>query len=303
MQNLILTGGSGLLALNWAFNKKDDCRLTLLLNKRKISINGVNFLFINLESKKTIYDFLSNQKNCVVIHCAANTSVEECENNPKLADKTNAQISIRLAKICFKLKIRFVHISSDHIFSGLNSFSSEESKINPQNVYAVSKSKAEAGILKENPDALIIRTNFFCWGTPYRSSFSDFLVNSLRKKENIFLYTNIFYTPIYSKYLIELVHELISRKISGIFNVVGNERVSKYSFGKMAFKSFGGDLNLITQAKYDFKKNLIKRPLDMSLSNHKLKTYLNLKIVDLETQIEQLKLDEIKFKSFINLSG
>ena len=53
-------------------------------------------------------------------------------------------------------------------------------------------------------NALIIRTNFFGWGTSYRQSFSDFVIDNLRKGNNITLFNDVFYTPILIETLVEL---------------------------------------------------------------------------------------------------
>ena len=300
MENVIITGGSGLLALNWAFFKKNDTQITLLLHKRKVSIEGVNSIFINLESEIAMYEFLSKKQQCIVIHCAAITNVDYCEKNSNAAFETNVLISKKLAKVCYKLDIKFVHISSDHLFSGLNLFSTEQSEISPLNVYGASKAKAEEVVLKNNPESLIIRTNFFGWGTSYRASFSDFLIIALRENKKISLFTDIFYTPIYAKNLIKFVHMLINSNYKGVFNIVGSERVSKYEFGKMIFNNFSGNMNLITKVQYEGQVNSIQRPSDMSLSNNKLLITLNTKIEKLEDQIQDLKSDENAFKESIN---
>ena len=300
MENVIITGGSGLLALNWAFFKKNDTQITLLLHKRKVSIGGVNSIFINLESEIAMYEFLSKKQQCIVIHCAAITNVDYCEKNSNAAFETNVLISKKLAKVCYKLDIKFVHISSDHLFSGLNLFSTEQSEISPLNVYGASKAKAEEVVLKNNPESLIIRTNFFGWGTSYRASFSDFLIIALRENKKISLFTDIFYTPIYAKNLIKFVHMLINSNYKGVFNIVGSERVSKYEFGKMIFNNFSGNMNLITKVQYEGQVNSIQRPSDMSLSNNKLLITLNTKIEKLEDQIQDLKSDENAFKESIN---
>lgn len=300
MQNLIITGGSGLLALNWAFAKKNNTKVTLLLNKKNVSILGVDSFFINLGSYNEVFEFFSNQQHAVVIHCAAITSVDFCEKNPHMAYKTNTEISENIANICHILRIKFVHISTDHLFSGKESFSTENSLIKPLNVYGASKAAAEEKVSQKNPESLIIRTNFFCWGTSYRASFSDFLINAIREKKKIFLYTDIFYTPIYVRHLIELVHILIKSDFKGIYNVVGSERVSKYEFGKIIFNNFSGDFDLITKVKYSNESHLVKRPLDMSLSNQKLIESINMGYEKLEDQVNQLKLDEILFKNAIN---
>ena len=76
MENVIITGGSGLLALNWAFFKKKDAHITLLLHQRKAFIEGVNSIFISLDSEIAMYEFLLKKQHSVVIHCAAITDVD-----------------------------------------------------------------------------------------------------------------------------------------------------------------------------------------------------------------------------------
>ena len=93
MENVIITGGSGLLALNWAFFKKKDTQITLLLHNRKVFVGGVNSIFINLELEIEIHEFLSKKQECVVIHCAALTNVDYCEKNSSAAFETNVFIS------------------------------------------------------------------------------------------------------------------------------------------------------------------------------------------------------------------
>ena len=41
--SVLITGGSGMLAVNWALTIRDECEVTLLLHHRKISLKGVNF--------------------------------------------------------------------------------------------------------------------------------------------------------------------------------------------------------------------------------------------------------------------
>jgi dTDP-4-dehydrorhamnose reductase len=300
MENIILTGGSSLLALNWAFFKRNDVQITLLLHHRNISMEGVNSVFLDLESYDKIYEFLSSMSQCTVIHCAAITSIDDCEKNPHYAYKINVSISENLAHICYELGFKFVHISTDHLFSGLYPFSTESSKISPLNVYANTKAIAEGKVLNKNPEALVVRTNFYGWGASYRNSFSDFLINAIREKKGVYLFTDIFYTPIYTRSLIECVHILLTTNFKGVFNIVGNERVSKYQFGKEIFKTFSGNMDLITKVQYKKQTNLVSKPLEMSLSNNKLLDSLGIDMKNLEDQIEQLKSDEVNFKKAIN---
>jgi dTDP-4-dehydrorhamnose reductase len=74
------------------------------------------------------------------------------------------------------------------------------------------------------------------------------------------------------------VHELAELKESGVFNVVGDESVSKYDFGMRLAEQFGLDSTLVKPGLIVERSNLVKRPLNMSLSNQKISSILNRKL-------------------------
>ena len=64
------------------------------------------------------------------------------------------------------------------------------------------------------------------------------VINHLRAGKKISLFKDIYYTPILVEPLVDTVHELVQRKASGIFNVVGDDRISKYDFGLKLAREF-----------------------------------------------------------------
>ena len=127
--------------------------------------------------------------------------------------------------------VKMVHISTDHLFDGTNAFSHEETQLSPLNVYGKTKGEGEKAILSNNPDSLIIRTNFFGWGPAYKASFSDKILKSLESEKASNLFDDVIYTPISVKTLSEKFHLLIRQRRKGVFNVCSNERITKYQFG------------------------------------------------------------------------
>ena len=166
------------------------------------------------------------------------------------------------------------------------------SKTSPINHYAKSKIKGECKIQKHCKDALIIRTNFFGWGTGYRHSFSDFIINKLRNNETVDLFSDVFFTTILVSELSKITHLLINKNLSGIFNVVGGGRLSKYEFGIRLADCFGLNVNLINKIKINEKVNLVKRPKNMGLSNNKACKVLNCTVPSIDDQLQMLKLQE-----------
>ena len=266
---IFITGGSGLLALNWALVVKDKYQVTLGIHSRNISLSGISVAPIDLESIGTIVLILRQINPAIVIHAAGLTSVEKCESEPELAHHVNVTLAENVATACFMLGIKLVHISTDHIFSGREFFLDEESCPTPINVYGYTKAEAESRVLLVNPHALVIRTNFYAWGTTYRHSFSDVIIKTLRAGQSLTLFQDIFYTPILVEVAVEATHKLLKLQASGIFNITGNQRISKYQFGLNIAHEFKLDSNMIISGRFSDRSDLVIRPHDMSLSNKK----------------------------------
>ncbi len=291
-ENILITGGSGLLALNWALAVREKFNVTLGLHNRNINLKGVKSISLNLDSKEDLIQELEALQPQLVIHAAGLTSIEQCEANPILANYINIDLTKNLAAVCATLNIPMIYISTDHLFLGNESLVHEDHPILPVNVYAKTKAEAETCVLDSDAEALIIRTNFYGWGTSYRHSFSDFVINHLRTKKKICLFKDIYYTPMLIEPLAHTVHELVHKKAKGIFNVVGDDRISKYDFGLKLAKEFNLDIDLINEGKIIDKSSLVLRPHDMSLSNEKVSNYLGRKMGGLDEHILKLKLQE-----------
>jgi dTDP-4-dehydrorhamnose reductase len=293
---IFLTGGSGLLAVNWCYSKKSKFSVYLGLNDRVITPDGCNTIKIHINSVRDLYNQLKEIQPSIIIHTAGLTSVEKCETNPDLAHYINVELSVNAATAAKQLAIPFVHISTDHLFDGTSSMISEDFPTNAINVYGQTKALAEKAILEINPDSLIIRTNFYAWGTSYRESFSDKIIQSLRNRQTVNLFEDVHYTPILAENLIQTVHDLIEKKARGIFHVVSDDRISKFDFGILLADEFGLDKSFIQRAQLLSNSNLIKRPLDMSLSNQKVRELLGRNLGTVKQQIAQLHQQEVEGK-------
>ena len=230
------------------------------------------------------------------------TNVEECEANPEDAKKINGIIPGVLARLSKKLEIYFVHISTDHLFDGTKSFQTEEDSVSPLNEYGKSKAKGEQEVIFYNKEALIIRTNFFGWGTTYRESFSDYIIKNLQQNKCIDLFNDVYYTPIFLNILFDCIKFLIENKINNIINIANFDKITKYEFGILLADKFKLNKNLINKSSIISNFKLVERPLDMSLSSQKFINHAGLFIPNISTQIElfykqQFETEYIKLKN------
>ena len=274
-----------MLAFMWSDLWKEKFNVFLGLNRRWVELEGTNSLQISNDSidLKTI---LKKNQIDILINCSGLTGVEECEEKFTVANQLNGLLPGQLANIASELNIKFIHISTDHLFDGTKKMYTEKDETNPLNNYALTKLLGETQVFQNNNDAIVIRTNFFGKGPNYKSSFSDKIISSLKKNKKITLFDNVYYTPIHINEISEIVDILICNDVSGIFNISSNERITKYEFGLMIAKKLNFNPDLIIPIKIEQKKNLIIRPKDMSLSNEKIKKYTGRNISSLLNQIE-----------------
>jgi dTDP-4-dehydrorhamnose reductase len=269
-KSILITGGTGLLALNWACALRDDWNVILGTHHHSVKLNGVSSQQLHLDSEEQFGSELDELSPDLVINTASMTSVEQCQENPGLAYETNALVARTVARATAQRGIRLVHISTDHLFAGDRSFYQEEAQPQPLNEYAKTKLNAEEYVLLAHTDSLIIRTNFFCWGHAHRQSFTDWLIYNLREGKKLTLFNDIFFTPILADNLALATHQLIEKGASGIFNVVGNQRLSKYQFAINLCEEFGLPTTLIQPRNFAEINLSTVRPKDMSLSNNKV---------------------------------
>lgn len=289
---ILITGGSGLLAVNWLYSKRSVFEIYLGLNERIINPKGSHVIILDLSSEKNLLKQLEIIRPSVVIHTAGLTNVEKCEKNPELAHFINVELSKLVANSTKVLNIPLVHISTDHLFDGINQNLSELEPVNGINVYGKTKALAEKYVADINSESLIIRSNFYGWGTSYRKSFSDQIIESLRNNQVLNLFDDVHYTPILAEYLIQTVHDLLEKKAKGTYNVVSDDRISKYEFGMLIADEFNLDKSLIKRASLASQSNLVRRPADMSLSNQKVRELLGRKLGSVKEHIAHLHLQE-----------
>lgn len=288
MDRLVITGGSGLLALNWACRMRHRFDVILGTHRHKVNLEGARSVALDLESPIHLSHQLQALEPKLVIHAAGMTSVEQCEQRPRDAEHANAGLTKNVAIATHALGIKLVHISTDHLFSGSRPRVAEEEVPEPLNVYARTKLRAEEWAREANPKTLIVRTNFFGWGHLYRQSFSDWIITSLRSGRRITMFENVYFTPILADRLALVTHDVVAKGISGVLNIAGDERFSKYDFAVRVAERFGLSKALIARGRMDDSKPLVQRPHDMSLDNTKASRLLGRRLGSVDEFLEEL---------------
>ena len=299
-KKILFVGGSSFLAHSWCNYLDNNSEVFLGVHNRVPELKNYSKIELDFDSEKDLIEKIGSLNLDIIINCIGYTNVENCEINYKDAIKINSDYASKIAKISKKLKLKLIHISTDHLFDGKTKNNNENSEPNPLNSYAKSKLEGEKQVSKFNKDALIIRTNFFGWGPTYKKSFSDFIISSLENNLSISLFSDVNYNPILISELANAVNKLIDKKCKGIYNVVSPKPLSKLNFGNLLAKEFNLDKKLIISSLLVDRKELVNRPFDMTLSTKKLNAE-GIFIKSIDEQVKDLKKQRLNLNNkFIN---
>ena len=292
MSRIVISGGSGLLGLNWAIRMASEHDVHLWLHKHDVSLEGITSHFVDLTNVDAISDALAAIKPDVVINAVGFTSVDGCEHQPEQSEISNFITAKNMAIATSKQVVKLVHISTDHLFDGTASLIDERASVKPLNTYAKHKAMAENEVLATHKDALVLRTTFFGWGPSYRRSFSDLILDDIAAGRQVQMFDDVFFTPLDTAHLIDITHQLLDLDQRGIINLCGGERISKYDFSVKIAAAFGYDPELIQPIQSSRLRNNISRPIDLSLSDAKLRHIIGGKSVLADDVVASLKQHE-----------
>ncbi len=289
MKELFITGISGLLGLNMALQARQRYQVSGCYHTHPVALDGVMATKVDLTSGETAEMALRQVRPDVLIHTTGLTSVEACETDPALAYGLNVEAALLIARHAKASGAKLVHISTDHLFDGDSPRKSEEDTPCPLNAYASTKLEAEEAVLEACPDALIIRTNFFGWGTKIRTSFSDWIIKALDRGSDLTMFNDVYFTPVLINDLVELVLALVERGGAGVFHVAGRDRLTKYDFAIKLAEIFEYPKDKISAISVeDFTFNA-PRPKDMSLACEKAEEFLGTQMPSVEEGLKRLR--------------
>jgi dTDP-4-dehydrorhamnose reductase len=288
-RKILITGGTGLLALNWAQTVRERHDVVLALHRREVALNGVATRRVDLTSEDAVLRVIDEIQPDWIVHTAGLTSVETCEQDPALATQANVIMPTNIAKACARRGVKLIHISTDHLFSQTQPLVDESHPVSPVNTYGRTKAEAEVRVLEACAEALVARTNFYGWGPSYRKSFSDAILTALQERRPYTLFQDVFYNPILCEALAVTVHEMVERGASGIYHVIADERLSKYDFGLRLARHFDLDAASLCAGRLADQTMLVRRPQEMSLSNDKARRLLGRPLGGIDEQIGRLK--------------
>lgn len=228
----------------------------------------------------------------LVMLCAAMTNVDQCEREPDSAYKVNMEGSFNVAAECRSSGTKLVYISTDYVFNGLKGGRYHEFEpADPLSVYARSKLEGEKVTMDAGRNNLVCRVSVvYGWNRLNRkSNFVTWIIDSLRKGQEIRLYDDQFVSPTYAPAAARDILELGLGKQKGLFHTSGPDCLNRYDIGTKVAEVFNLDASLIKAVGTEEMPLLAKRPAHSCLGVDLAESELGRPMTSLRQGLEMMR--------------
>lgn len=236
MSRLLITGGTGYLggALVRRAREAGHTVAATYFSQAPPATEGVTWLPLDVRDTLAVEEALEGLRPEVVIHTAF------VQGGPELMAVT-ADGAGNVARAAAALGARLIHMSSDVIFDGEREGAyNEADPPEPISDYGRAKARAEQLVAVAHPGAAIVRTSLIYGFAPI-DRISRFALDVAEGRSEASLFSDEYRCPVYVEDLAEALLELAGSDYSGVLNIAGAERVSRYELGRLIARAWGVD--------------------------------------------------------------
>ena len=203
-----------------------------------------------------------------VIHCAAYTAVDAAEENEELCRKVNAEGTENIAKVCKKLDLKMIYISTDYVFDGKGERPWEpDDERHPLNMYGQTKYEGELAVEKYLEKYFIVR---IAW--VFGVNGKNFIKTMLKLSEThseLNVVDDQVGSPTYTYDLAVLLVDMVETEKYGRYHATNEGLCTWYEFAKEIFRQADVDIkvNPVSSEMFPAKAT---RPKNSRMSKEKL---------------------------------
>ncbi|MEJ0034117.1 MAG: SDR family oxidoreductase [Bacteroidota bacterium] len=260
MKKILITGTTGMLGAEvvHALIRHPDLEVYGIGRRRSSLLPDARQFIADLANPQSIQ--LPDLAPDFIVHTAALTDLGLCERDPNLAERVHVESSKLLAGMVENDGC-FIYVSTDSIFEGDNGNYTEQSAPNPLNVYAATKLRGERAVQEVAHKSIVVRTNIYGIHHPFSKSLAEWAYTEWIAGRKINGFTDVFFNPVFTGQLAEIIRWLIDENIPvPVLNVGSNECISKYEFLRLLAEEIGVDPALLEPRLSSDFPSALKRP-------------------------------------------
>ena len=238
------------------------------LEKRGIEAVGVDIQEMDITDGESVDKVIRAAAPDAVIHCAAYTAVDAAEENEELCRRVNADGTQNIAKVCRKLDIKMIYISTDYVFDGEGErFWEPDDKRAPKSVYGQTKYEGELAVQNTLDKYFIVRIAWV-FGVNGKN-FVKTMLNLSKNHDSLTVVNDQFGSPTYTYDLARLLVDMVQTEKYGVYHATNEGVCSWYDFACAIFREAGIEMNVrpVTTEEYGAKA---ARPANSRMSKEKL---------------------------------
>jgi dTDP-4-dehydrorhamnose reductase len=228
---------------------------------RTINLGTAKYASMDITNAEEVMKVVREFKPDVIIHGAAMTHVDQCEQNKELAYQLNVKGTKNMADAAKKIGAHLVHISTDFIFDGKEGPYDENGTPNPLSYYGETKLEAER-IVQQLEHWSILRTVLVIGMAEdlSRSNIVLWAKGALEKGQAINVVDDQFRTPTLAEDLAQGALLAATQKAQGVYNISGPDFMSIYELVGRVAEHFGLSMDAVTRVDSTTLNQPAKRP-------------------------------------------
>jgi dTDP-4-dehydrorhamnose reductase len=229
---ILITGSNGLLGqkiVKLSLERGLNFIATSKGENRNPDCPANNYLSLDISNQLEINKIFHFYYPTHLIHTAAITNVDYCEDHIEECENVNVIATKLLADTSFTYKAHFQLLSTDFVFDGEKGNYSEEDEVNPLSVYAKSKVNAEEIVINGKTDNWSIVRTIIVYGEGHNLSRSNIVLwakEALKTGNELTIVDDQYRAPTWADDLAWACIEIVKRNKKGIFHICGPETMS-----------------------------------------------------------------------------
>ena len=285
-KRLLITGVSGLLGSNLAYQFRDRYRIFGLYGRHPWELSGIETAPCSLEDPAGLEKLFKTFAPDIVIHTAALARPDYCETHQDEAVRVNVGGTGHVAALAAGLKTKLIYISSDTVYDGIKGNFSENDPVNPLSHYARTKLAGETASLKV-PGALAARINIFGFNVLPRKSLPEQVLSELSAGRRVKGLIDVKFCGMYTFDLADMLAAALDRDLAGVYNIGSSSVMTKYDFAVRAAELAGLDAKMIDPVRVDEFGFSAPRSRDLSMNVGKLVRDAGVSVPTVEQSLER----------------
>lgn len=278
-KRVVVTGSNGFIGsrVMEQFAKKSGIQL-FGWAKGSNRVLNVNFDYqdIDLTNSEQFELLYSQTLPDVIIHCAAISQVDKCEQNPQLCFEINTAVTENIVKLIDSSKTQLIYFSTDFVFDGFSEWVLDTDIPAPISVYAKSKRKAELEVEKLRNWAVIRPVLVYGYSeSASRGNIFTWVRDSVRNSIPINVVGDQYRTPVYVDDVVKLICSLVDKPTNGYFNIGGSDRISVYDLAVQICEHSGLESAGLNRVSSEDVIGANLRPRNSCFNNTKLVELFN----------------------------